>query len=167
MSQEVAVADKPLVITLEEHWVDPLIGNEGQANNKPLLDLGPIRLAAMDEAGVDIQVLSHAIWRDVNAETEVELAIRANNRMKQACDEHPTRFRAFATLPMRDAKAGADELSRSIEELGLCGAMIFPMYDGEFIDEEHFWPVFERAEKLDVPIYIHPGRVNQAVVDIY
>ncbi len=45
--------------------------------------------------------------------------------------------------------------------------MIHGMANGEFIDGKKYWPIFERAEKLDVPIYLHPSQPNATVTDIY
>ena len=122
----------------------------------------------MDEAGIDIQVLSHSLWRSgINAETEVELASAVNDRLKDAIDDNPGRFRGFASLPMLDAQAGADELERCVTSLGFAGAMIFPICENEFLDEKRFWPFFARAAALDVPIYIHPNRPHPTVVETY
>jgi 2,3-dihydroxybenzoate decarboxylase len=68
---------------------------------------------------------------------------------------------------MIDAAAGADELERAVSRLGFVGGMIFPINDGEFLDERRFWPVFERAQALDVPIYIHPNVPHPTVTEIY
>jgi 2,3-dihydroxybenzoate decarboxylase len=162
-------AERPVVIGLEEHWADPAISPERQyANNRILLDLGGQRIAAMDAAGIDVQVLSHTLWRDgIDAETEIGLAVKANNRMKAAVDANPGRFRGFASIPMLDAAAGADELDRAVTELGFAGAMIFPIYGGEFLDESRFRPVFAKAAALDVPIYLHPAIPHPVVSDLY
>ena len=70
-------------------------------------------------------------------------------------------------LPTVDPKAAADELERAVSKLGFKGAMIHGMSTGEFIDLPKYWPIFERAEKLDVPIYLHPSLPNAKVTEIY
>ena len=67
-----------------------------------------------------------------------------------------------ATLPAADPQAAADELERAVSELGMKGAMVHGLTNGLFIDDKRFWPIFERAEQLDVPIYIHPSRPHPA-----
>ena len=68
---------------------------------------------------------------------------------------------------MSDPKAAADELERAVTKLGFKGAMFMGLCKGRFLDEKFFWPIFERAEKLDVPVYLHPSKPHQAVIDAY
>jgi 2,3-dihydroxybenzoate decarboxylase len=70
-------------------------------------------------------------------------------------------------LPTPDPEAAADELERSASEHGLRGAMIHGLTGDSFHDEKRFWPIFARAEQLDLPIYIHPGLVHPAVNQAY
>jgi 2,3-dihydroxybenzoate decarboxylase len=90
-----------------------------------------------------------------------------NNRLHSFVESRPDRFSAFASLPMRDPDACPDELERCVKELGFKGAMIHGLTDGKFPDMPEFWPIFARAEALDVPIYIHPGPPHPAVVEAY
>jgi 2,3-dihydroxybenzoate decarboxylase len=64
-------------------------------------------------------------------------------------------------------EAAADELERCVKELGFKGAMIHGTANGEFLDAQKFWPIFARAEKLDVPIYFHPALPDPRITDIY
>src|SRR5512138_1280598 len=121
------------VIALEEHYCDAELaatfeGPEGRAPEvrKRLFDLGELRLAEMDEAGIDVQVLSHSApsAQRLDPETAVRLARGANDRLHQALQRHPDRFAAFATLPTPDPKAAADELERTVTKLGFKGAMV-------------------------------------------
>jgi 2,3-dihydroxybenzoate decarboxylase len=45
--------------------------------------------------------------------------------------------------------------------------MIHGLTNGAFIDEKRFWPIFERARALDVPLYMHPAAPHPAVVEAY
>jgi predicted TIM-barrel fold metal-dependent hydrolase len=179
--------ERPLVIALEEHYSDPAVaaaaaaqgggspGGRGGGSSlmrsilSRLADLEEVRLREMDEAGIDVQVISHApsAIQQLNAETAVELAIATNDRLKQAVDAHPDRFAGFAALPTPDPQAAADELERTVTQLGFKGAMIHGRTRDAFHDDAKFWPIFERAEALDVPIYLHPGPPHPAVVDAY
>ena len=166
---------KPQIIAIEEHYFDAEIASHyGEAEQRPALrarleDLGAQRISEMDEAGIDIQVLSHAApgTHLMDAELAVPLAQRANDRLYQSVRLHPQRFAAFATLPAIDAPAAADELERCVTKLDMKGAMIHGLTKGLFIDDKRFWPIFERAQALDVPIYIHPAIPHRAVVDAY
>ena len=122
----------------------------------------------MDEAGIDMQVLSHGApsAQKIPADVAVDLTRRVNDRLNAAVAAHPKRFAAFAALPTSDPKAAADELERTVK-LGFKGAMIHGLADGVFLDDKRFWPIFERAERLDVPIYLHPSLPHPGVMDIY
>jgi 2,3-dihydroxybenzoate decarboxylase len=80
---------------------------------------------------------------------------------------HPNRFAAFATLPTPDPEAAAEELERAVTQLGFVGAMVHGPTNGVFFDDKRFWPICERAQALDVPIYLHPAVPHPAVVEAY
>src|SRR6516225_431704 len=132
-------------------------------------DLGELRLKEMDEAGIDLQVLSHTMpgLQKLDAETTVPLARRADDRLNEAVRAHPDRFAAFAALPTANPKAAADELDRTDGRLGFKGAMVNGMTNGVFLDDKRFWPIFGRAQALDVPLYMHPAIPHPAAIDAY
>jgi predicted TIM-barrel fold metal-dependent hydrolase len=170
------MAKKPYIIALEEHYLDPEVKQHtggpgsGAAVEERLDDVGALRLREMDEAGIDLQVLSHSMpgLQMVDAATAVPLAQRANDRLAETVRAHPDRFAAFAALPTADPRAAADELERTVTKLGFKGAMINGLTGGTvFHDDRRFWPIYERAAALDVPIYIHPTLPHPAVIEIY
>ncbi len=134
-----------------------------------LADVGEIRLKEMDAGGIDIQVISHStIGLAVFPVDEVvRLARQANDQLAAAIAAHPTRFAGFATLPMTNPEAAADELERAVRLPGIKGAMIGGTINGRFLDDPAFLPVLERAVALDVPIYIHPGVPPASVRSAY
>src|SRR6202008_1826817 len=75
--------------------------------------------------------------------------------------------KAFAALPTPDPVASAAELDRCVTQHGFVGAMIHGLTNQEFPDLEKFWPIFERAQALDVPVYLHPAVPHPAVMDAY
>jgi 2,3-dihydroxybenzoate decarboxylase len=97
----------------------------------------------------------------------IELARGVNDRLQAAIKLHPTRFAGFAMVPTNDPRKGADELERCITKLGFKGAMLHGLANGVFLDDKRFWPIYERAEALDVPVYFHPSFPQQAVIDAY
>ena len=164
------MAAKSYVIALEEHYQDTeLRQHSGGAIAERLEDVGALRLKEMDEAGIDLQVLSHANpgLQGVDAATGVPLARRINDRLHEAVRRHPDRFAAFAAIPTADPQAAADEIERTVTRLGFKGAMINGLTGGVFHDDQRFWLIYERAAALDVPIYIHPAIPQQAVVEAY
>jgi len=168
---------KPYVVALEEHYWDRELaahfkGADGTRSNRireRLDDLGPLRLQEMDEVGIDVQVISHGApsTQRLAADVAVPLARKVNDRLHEAVRAHPGRFAGFAALPTPDPKAAADELERAVAKLGFKGAMVHGPTNGVFFDDKRFWPVFERAQALDVPIYLHPAVPHPAVIDAY
>ena len=169
---------KPFVVALEEHYWDQELlthfgGRDGKrisAVQERLEDLGALRLAEMDEAGIDLQVLSHGApgAQKLDADIAARLAGETNDRLYQVIQANPKRFAGFATLPTPDPKAAADELERTVTKYGFKGAMVHGLTSGRlFLDDKRFWPIFERAQALDVPLYLHPAFPHPAVIDAY
>jgi len=173
-----ATSQNQRVIAIEEHYYDQelaalftgLDGRTGGRLRERLEDLGELRLKEMDEAGIDVQVLSHGApaTQKLDPGTAVRVARAVNDRLNQTVKARSDRFAGFAVLPTADPKAAADELARTVNELGFKGAMIHGLTGGEhFIDDQRFWPIFERAQALDVPIYLHPAIPHPAIIATY
>jgi len=172
-----ASTTKTRVIAIEEHYWDRELASHfagGDAmRGGPILerlyDLGALRIKEMDEAGIDLQVLSHGApsTQKLDPETAVRMARIVNDRLYEVVRAHPTRFAGFAALPTPEPKAAADELERAVTKLGFKGAMLHGMTDGEFLDLPKYWPIYARAEALDVPIYFHPSVPSPAVIEAY
>lgn len=157
-------------ITLEEHFLtassaaklgtgnrsplDALSSVTGRDLRKGLIDVGPHRLQSMDDANISHQVISHGSLPVPPTPTE---AIAINDELHAATKAHPDRFVGFATLPMGDPAEAAKELRRAVTELGFVGALVDNHAKGRFYDDHAYWPLFEQAVELDVPIYIHPA----------
>jgi 2,3-dihydroxybenzoate decarboxylase len=122
------------------------------------MDLGEQRLAHMDAAGIDVQVLSFGAPgpQGFDAETAIPMSKDANDLLYETILKYPERFAGFAALPTAAPDAAADELERAVTKLGFKGTMIHGHTQGSFLDEKKYWVIFERAEALDVPIYLHP-----------
>jgi predicted TIM-barrel fold metal-dependent hydrolase len=168
------------VISLEDHFWTPAIAQAIGALRNPdtdaggplaanLLDLGERRLAAMDAAGIDLQVISHTTpgVQHLDPETAIPLAREANDALARAVADYPDRFAGFATLPTSDPAAAADELERAVTELGFLGAMINGHTNGRFLDDPSFDVLHARAVRLGVPLYLHPAEPVPAVRDAY
>jgi 2,3-dihydroxybenzoate decarboxylase len=123
-----------------------------------MADLGAVRLADMDASGIHRQVLSLAApgVQVFDGDTAACLARESNDSLAEAIRRFPDRFAGMAAVaPQRPAEA-AGELERGVRSLGLKGAIINSHTQGEFLDDSKFWPIFEAAEALDVPVYLHP-----------
>ncbi|MGC4028327.1 MAG: amidohydrolase family protein [Steroidobacteraceae bacterium] len=131
-----------------------------------LVDLGQMRLAHMDERGIDMQVIALTspgvqVMEDAEA---VSFAAFANDVLADACRRHSSRFAGLAAVAPQVPGEAAKELERSVRTLGLKGAVIHSHTFGEYMDDQKFWPIFEAAEALDTPIYLHPQVPPPAMV---
>jgi len=130
-------------------------------------DLGDGRIAEMDAAGIDMQVLSlnSPGVEQLDAAEAAVLAREANDFAAAAVKRYPLRFDAFAAVPIAAPQEAADELERTVREYGFKGAMINGHQRGRYLDDKFFWPILERAESLGLPIYLHPTQPPPAVVE--
>jgi predicted TIM-barrel fold metal-dependent hydrolase len=123
-----------------------------------LREVGERRIAAMDEAGLDVQVLSLTSpgLHNLPARAATGLQVATNDRIAALVGAHPDRFQGFATLATPAPAAAADELERAVTQLGLDGALLFGRTGERNLDHPDHWPIFEAAESLRAPLYIHP-----------
>ncbi len=176
------------IITLEEHFVTPAFlegpgssmksrANSASAPPAARLaqvvdlasDLGVKRIAALDAAGIDVQVLSlnSPGVEQLDAAAAMTLARETNDYFASAVQRYPDRLAGFATLPTAVPDQAADELERMVVQHGFKGAVINGHIQGRYLDDSFFWPILERAEALHAPIYLHPTVPPQAVVQTY
>lgn len=134
-----------------------------------LLDLGVGRLEEMDAAGIDIQVLSLALpgCNEFEASEGTALAKQTNDELSKVVNKYPDRFIGLAALAPQDPSGATNELERAVKELGLRGAKIDSHARGEYLDDKKYWGIFEKAESLDVPIYIHPTIPSPSILKPY
>lgn len=170
------------IVALEEHFSLPMIhGQSGGAGPKltvaddenmpavvrnvaaKIVDVGDSRIADMDRNGISVQVLSKAgnhIGRSADlfdGNEAVSFARKFNDEFARKVAERPDRFAAFAHLPVSIPEAAADELERTVRDFGFKGTLISGTIRGAFLDDPKFAPLLARAERLGVPIYVHPG----------
>lgn len=160
-------------IALEEHFITPDFLQDTQAADfvhmnqkdaadfqKRLLDFDDLRIKAMDEAGIDISVLSltdPGIQGIKDTKIAIELAHKTNDFLAERIAKNPTRFRGFACLALHDPVSAAKELERCVKHHGFVGGLINGQTQGSYLDEEKFHPFWKKVEELNVPVYLHPG----------
>ncbi|MFC1901980.1 amidohydrolase family protein [Chloroflexota bacterium] len=126
------------------------------------------RLKEMDEAGIDMQVLSSGPdFQEGDASEATPLAMKLNDKIAEIIEEYPERFSGFAVIDPQDPVTAANELERAVKELGLKGTMIKSHVRGEYLDEQKYHVILERAEKLNVPIYLHPREPSPDMIKPY
>jgi len=134
------------------------IAVEEHANEADLNKLDK-RLADMEEAGIDMQILSYPMVNIENlGKSEILDNVRkANDLLSNAVAKHPDKFAAYAAIAPQLPEESAVEIERAVKQLGLKGVLMFHGQGGDYLDDEKYLPLFETVEKLDVPFYIHPG----------
>jgi 5-carboxyvanillate decarboxylase len=122
-----------------------------------LLDMGENRIKDMDATGIDVQLLLLTApgVQVFSKDKARSLAADSNNQLAEAIRKYPDRFAGLAAVAPQDPGAAAKELERCLK-LGLKGAVVNSHTKGEYLDDPKFWEIFEAAESLNVPIYIHP-----------
>jgi uncharacterized protein len=169
-------------IALEEHFASPgfldgpgrglkeralRFGGTAAKLLEQLCNLGDERMAEMDAAHIDMQIVSLTSpgAEQLEAAEAAAFARETNDYLADALRNHPTRFGGFATLPTADPNAAATELERTIDDYSFKGAVINGHIRGRYLDDEFFWPIFERAEALNVPVYLHPTQPPKPVIE--
>jgi uncharacterized protein len=123
-----------------------------------LLDLDEGRIKLLDEAGIDVAVLSLAAPGTEPFEPALgtKIARATNDELAAAIARHPDRYLGYATLAPKDVEGACKELERCVKELGFRGWNTHSNFGDSYLDEKRYWPVLAKAEELGVPVYLHP-----------
>jgi 5-carboxyvanillate decarboxylase len=132
-----------------------------------LVDLDELRIQHMDESGIDMQVLALTSpgVQVLDKPTAVRVARSANDELAAAIARHPTRFAGMIALAPQDPTAAAQELQRGVHQLGMHAAVINSHTQGQYLSDPKFWEIFEAAQSLDVPIYLHPNSLPPKMIE--
>ncbi len=175
------------ITAIEEHFSNPAYREKTGANESKsfyiasrseklghsigseLDDLGAARIKQMDASGVDVQVLSFnaPVAHGFSDAEAIAMSKQLNDQVGAAIKAHPARFKGFGALPVAVPEAATDELERCVADLGFVGAMVHGHVNGKFLDDKQFWPIFAKAEKLGVPIFLHCGAPMPTIMKAY
>lgn len=140
-------------------WHTPDVGQPyGNPLFHALREIGPDRLAKMDACGIDVQILSVSAPSidQLDPRVGTDLSRKANDALFRVIRKYPGRYKGYAVLAPKAPEEAADELERAVSELGFIGWNTHSNYAGAYLDEDRFVPILERAERLNVPVYLHP-----------
>ena len=164
-------------IAFEEHFMTPgfeeysksflglIDAEEARKIAQGLSDFDAYRLGIMDEAGIELAILSQTgpgVQGEVSLARAIDRARESNDFLAERVGRHPGRLAGFAALPMQDPVAAADELERAVTQLGFKGALVNGHSDGVYYDAPQYDAFWERIQALDVPFYLHPANAKQA-----
>ena len=151
-------------------WYEPKIWEpHGLEIEDRLVDISTGRLKNMDMAGVDMQVLSLSTpgCEQFPPAKANSLSRKTNEELYEVINKHPDRFAGLAALAPQSPEKAARELERAVRELGLKGAKINSHVKGDYLDNKKYWPIFEMAESLDVPVFLHPNTPSPRSIKPY
>jgi aminocarboxymuconate-semialdehyde decarboxylase len=116
------------------------------------------RIKDMDAGGIDTQVFALSIpsVEMIGKKEGIAWARRINDYFAEVCQQYPERYYFHCTLPYQDPDAAAKELERSVTKLGAKGVQMFSNINFKPIASPEYHVIYELAEKLDVPVFVHP-----------
>ena len=110
--------------------------------------------------GVDGQIISpthHLFMYSAKLDVAEKASRVQNNGISAVCRQEPDRFYGNATLPMQDPASSVKEMERAYSELGMKGIEIGTNIAGKNLDDESLYQVYEKAQELGMPIFVHPN----------
>ena len=131
-----------------------------------LLDVGQERISIMDQAGVDMHVLSLTSpgVQCLDADAGTALATLANDQLAETIKRHPTRYAGLASFAPQDPARAAKEIDRAINRLKLNGLIVNSSTNNEYLDKPKFRPIFEAA--TGAALYIHPRNLPEPAAEL-
>lgn len=162
---ERGTVDDPGFVSLMGYYMTTS-GERARLTRERLQDLGERRLADMDATGIDRQIISLTSpgAQIFSADRGAAIATLANDQLAEACRRHPDRFSGLTAIAPQDPKRAAAEIGRGHRQLGFHGVIINSHTRDEYLDDEKFWPIFEAAEALGTPIYLHPNTPSRGLI---
>jgi predicted TIM-barrel fold metal-dependent hydrolase len=120
------------------------------------------RLERMRDAGISIQVLSLSVpgCEALEPSFGTRLSKLVNDELARVCEKYRENFVGLASLAPQDSENARDEFERAVRELGLRGVKLHSNIGGKYPDAPEFHYLFEMADKLGFPIYLHPTQSN-------
>ena len=175
--KKIALEEHVLVPGAEEIVPEHQTHPEFKLNMKALLDISGDRLRAMDEGEIEISVLSATApglqgLSEAGAKDLGNISRRWNDYLAEAVAKHQDRLKVFAALPMCDPELAAQELSRTVKDLGFVGALVNG-YDNSgnappiYYDLPQYADFWKTAAALDVPVYVHQRSVHDNRANTY
>ena len=159
------------IVDIHAHCVFPEVNDLPNANMPraavPPLVLGPQWLAAQDERGIDMQVLSINFywWYARDRELARQIVRMHDEGLAKWCNEHPDRFVALTSVALQYPDLAAEQLEYAVKELGLRGASIGGHVNGESPSDPKYDPFWAKAEELGVPVFMHPNNATNVARD--
>jgi predicted TIM-barrel fold metal-dependent hydrolase len=149
-----------MLIDAHSHWLPEEIISNAHFFHKGWGDI-EAQLKMMDAAGIDRAVLSYPTSdAHLKIGSIAQVAHSFNDNVGQILKAYPKRFIGAAILPLDNSIDITEELRRATGELGFRAVSLASSYNGIYLDDRMFWPVYKFAEENNLPIFVHPQIVN-------
>ncbi len=155
--------------TIKLYHNESLYSPRGLKLEEALLDLGEGRLRYMDQCGIDVQAISltNPSVQLFEAKEASNWAERTNDELAEVIKKYPGRFIGLAAVAPQNPEKASLEIERAVNRLGLQGVCLYSHVRNEYLDHQKYWPIFATAEKLEAPVYIHPGMPSKLMLGAY
>jgi predicted TIM-barrel fold metal-dependent hydrolase len=149
-----------VIIDSHSHWLPPEIIDKAHFFSRAWGDVEN-HLKMMDEAGIDKAVLTYPTSDAHLRIGSISRIVRFyNDNLARIIKRYPDRFIAAAIVPVNDARRMVDELKRMIQEFGFKALSLASSYNGKYLDDEMFWPIYKYAQENKIPIFVHSQIIN-------
>ncbi len=149
-----------MIIDSHSHWLPEEIISNAHFFSKAWGDIDA-QLKIMDEAGVDRAVLTYPTSdAHLKLGSNKETARIYNDNVARIIKSYPDKFIGAAVIPVDDSQEMLDELKRAISELGFKALSLASSYEGLYLDDARFLPLYAQAQKEGIPIFVHSQIVN-------
>jgi aminocarboxymuconate-semialdehyde decarboxylase len=173
--REVSIGGRRIkVVDVHGHFIEPTelevikdtnlaVNISSQLNGQ--LVLGPGRLRALDDQGIDVQALSHqgGWWYGADRELARRIVTVQNEKLAAWCAAHPDRFVGLASVALQHPDLAAEQLDEAVRRLGMRGVGIAGHVAGEDPTSPKFDPFWAKAEQLGVLVFVHPGGADNVI----
>ena len=158
--REIVVAGKR-VRTIDVHahcHIPEALALIGKKVEIPGLVVGPERIKAMDEQGIDIEALSinPNFWDKAERDAQAQIVKVQNEKLAEFCAKEPERFVGLASVALAYPDLAAEQLDEAVRKFGMRGALIGGSVNGVELSDPRLHPFWAKAEQLGVLIFIHP-----------
>jgi aminocarboxymuconate-semialdehyde decarboxylase len=157
--REVAVGGRRIkTVDIHAHCAFPeALAMMGRQVRPAGLIMGPDRIRAMDEQGIDIEALSiNPYWYKADRDVAAALIRLQNEKLAELVAAQPDRFVAFATMALQHPDLAVEQIEYGVKKLGLRGVSVGGSVEGMELANPKFHPVWAKAEELGCLIFIHP-----------
>lgn len=154
-----------MIIDSHSHWLPEEIISNAHFFSKAWGDI-EAHLRMMDEAGIGRAVLSYPTTdAHLKLGGPAKTARIFNDNVGKILKRYPDKFIGAAILPIDDSQAMLDELKRAQQELGFRAISLASSYDGLYLDDQRFLPLFKEAGSRRMPIFVHSQIINPIGVE--